>query len=72
MNYCNSLVICDPWSYMTMFGILDMGFIALRERIQIDKLLFKESREEQASLQENIQLTVHVYLKMVVQDLVFV
>jgi hypothetical protein len=57
---------------MTMFGILDMGFIALRKRIQIDKLLFKESREEQASLQENIQLTVHVYLKMVAQDLVFV
>jgi hypothetical protein len=57
---------------MTMLGILDMGFIALRKRIQIDKLLFKESREEQASLQENIQLTVHVYLKMVVQDLVFV
>ena len=66
------MVIYDPWSYMTMFGILDMGFIALRKRIQIDKLLFKESREEQASLQENIQLTVHVYLKMVVQDLVFV
>jgi hypothetical protein len=57
---------------MTMLGILDMGFIALRKRIQIDKLLFKESREEQASLQENIQLTVHVYLKMVAQDLVFV
>jgi hypothetical protein len=66
------MVKYDPWSYMTMFGILEAVFIALRERIQIDKLLFKESREEQASLQENIQLTVHVYLKMVVQDLVFV
>jgi hypothetical protein len=43
---------------MTMFGILEVVFIALRKGIQIDRLLFEESREEQASLQENIQLTV--------------
>ena len=42
--------------------IREMVFIALLEGIQIDKLLFDESREEQARLQENIQLAV--YLQM--------
>jgi len=46
MNSCNSMVIYDQWSYMTMLGILDMIFIALREGIQIDRLLFEESREK--------------------------
>jgi hypothetical protein len=31
---------------MTMFGTLDVVFIALREGIQIDRLLFEENREE--------------------------
>ena len=42
--------------------IREMVFIALLEGIQIAKLLFDESREEQARLQENIQLAV--YLQM--------
>ena len=42
--------------------IREMVFIALLEGIQIDKLLFDESREEQARLQENIQLAI--YLQM--------
>jgi hypothetical protein len=32
---------------MTMFGILEVVFIALREKTRIDRLLFEESREEQ-------------------------
>jgi hypothetical protein len=32
------------WSYMTMLGILDLVFIALREGIQFDRLLFEENR----------------------------
>jgi hypothetical protein len=43
----NNMVIYDHWSYMTMFGILEVVFIALREKTQIDRLLFEESREEQ-------------------------
>jgi hypothetical protein len=31
---------------MTMFGILEVVFIALHERTQIDRLWFEESREE--------------------------
>ena len=31
---------------MTMLGTLEWVFIALREGIQIDRLLFEESREE--------------------------
>jgi hypothetical protein len=31
---------------MTMPGILEVVFIVLREGIQIDRLLFEESREE--------------------------
>jgi hypothetical protein len=42
--------------------IREMVFIALLEGIQIAKLLFDESREEQARLQENIQLAE--YLQM--------
>jgi len=42
--------------------IREMVFIALLEGIQIDKLLFDESREKQARLQENIQLAI--YLQM--------
>jgi hypothetical protein len=30
---------------MTMLGILDVVFIALREGIKIDRLLFEESHE---------------------------
>ena len=40
--------------------IREMVFIALLEGIQIAKLLFDESREEQARLQENIQLAVYL------------
>ena len=43
----NNMVIYDLWSYVTMFGILEVVFIALREKTQIDRLLFEESREEQ-------------------------
>ena len=50
---------------MTMAGILDMGFLALRERIKIDRLLFEESREEQTILQENCPIAV--LLQRVVQ-----
>ena len=46
MNQCNSMVIFDQWSYMTMLGTLDLVFIAIREGIQIDRLLFEESRED--------------------------
>ena len=42
--------------------IREMVFIALLEGIQIDKLLFDESREEQARLQENIQLSVYLHM----------
>jgi hypothetical protein len=31
---------------MTMLGIPEVVFIALREKIQIDRRLFEESREE--------------------------
>jgi hypothetical protein len=31
---------------MTMLGALEVMFTALREEIQIDKLLFKENHEE--------------------------
>ncbi len=38
INECNNMVICDHWSYMTMFGILEVMFIALPEEIKIDRL----------------------------------
>lgn len=34
------------WSYMTTLGILEVGWIALRQAIQIDRLLFEESRRK--------------------------
>jgi hypothetical protein len=40
------MVIYDQWSYMTMPGIFEVVFIDLREGIQIDRLLFEESREK--------------------------
>ena len=64
------MTIYDQWSYVTMFGILEVVFTALGEGIQIDKLLCEESREEQASWQENGSLTV--YLQMVAEDQVFI
>jgi len=45
MNQCNNMVIYDQRPYMTMFGILEVVFAALREGIQIDRLLLEESRE---------------------------
>ena len=64
------MVIYDQWPYMTILGVPEMWVTALLEGIQIDRLLFEESREEQARLQENCPLTVS--LQMVVQDPVFV
>ena len=58
------MVIYDQWSNMAMIGIIKVGR-ALREGIRIDRLLFEESREEWAILQENCPLTV--YLQMVAQ-----
>jgi hypothetical protein len=46
MDECNNKVIYDQWSYMTMLGALEVMFTALREGIQIDRLLFEENREE--------------------------
>ena len=55
-----------------MLGILEVVFvfIALRDGIQIDRLLFEKSREQYAIWQENCPLAV--CLQMVVQDLVYV
>ena len=64
------MVIYDQWSYVTMFGTLEVVFTALGEGIQIDRLLFEESREEQASWQENGSLKM--YLQMVAEDQVFI
>jgi len=44
MNGCHNMVIYDQWPYMTMFGILEVVFIALREGIQIDRLLIDHYR----------------------------
>ncbi|MDH3884481.1 MAG: hypothetical protein OET63_09710 [Desulfobacterales bacterium] len=46
MNECNNMVTYDQWSYMTLLGSLEVMFTALREGIQIDRLLFEENREE--------------------------
>jgi len=46
------MVIYDQWPYMTIVDILEMWFTAFPEGIKIDGLLFEESREEQAILQE--------------------
>jgi hypothetical protein len=64
------MVIYDQWPYMTMFGFLETMFTALREGIQIDRLLFEEGRKESAILQEDCPLTV--FLQMAGQDPVFV
>jgi len=45
-----------------MFFTLEVVCTALREGIQIDRLLFAESREEQASWQENGSLTVCLHM----------
>jgi len=42
----HNMVIYGHWSYMTMLGILVVVFIALREGIEIDRLLFGEGREK--------------------------
>ena len=39
MNWCHNRVIYDHWSNMTMLGILEVVFIALREGIQIVRML---------------------------------
>jgi hypothetical protein len=46
MNECNIMVIYDQWPYMTIIDTLEVMFTALREVIQIDRLLFQEKREE--------------------------
>jgi hypothetical protein len=43
---------------MTMFGILEVVLMALHQKIQIDRLLFEQSGEQQAILQEKCPLTV--------------
>ena len=53
-----------------MFVTFEVVCTALREGIQIDRLLFAESPEEQAIWQVNCPLPV--YLQMVVEDRVFV
>jgi len=45
-----------------MFFTLEVVCTALREGIQIDRLLFAESPEEQASWQENGSLTVYHHM----------
>ena len=46
MNECHKRVIYDQWPNMTMLDALEVMFTALREVIQIDRLLFEEKREE--------------------------
>ena len=46
MNGRNNMVIYDQWPYMTMLGILEVMFTALREGIRKDRLLFEENRDE--------------------------
>ena len=46
------MVIYDLWSYMTMLGIIEVVFIAIAEGIQIESLLFVESREKQSILKD--------------------
>ena len=43
MNECNNGVIYDQWPYMTMIDALEVMFTALREVIQIDRLLFEKN-----------------------------
>ena len=46
MKECNNMVIYDQWSYMARLGPPEVMFAALREGIQIDRLLFEEKCEE--------------------------
>ena len=46
MNGCNNMVIYGQWSYMTMLGIFEVIFTALREGIRIARPLFKQNRQE--------------------------
>ena len=64
------MIIYDHWSYVTMFGTLEVLCTARREGRQIGRLLFAESPGEQAIWQVNCPLPV--YLQMVVEDRVFV
>lgn len=57
------MIIFDQWSYVTMFGTLEVLCTAGREGIQIDRRLFAESPGEQAIWQVNCPLPV--YLQMV-------
>ena len=50
MNECNNMVIYDQWSYMTMIGILEVVFIALREGIRIDRLLLCEKAAKNSTI----------------------
>jgi len=45
-------------------GIPEVVFLALRERIQIDRLWFEEGCEEQAILREKCPLTVYLQMKV--------
>jgi hypothetical protein len=69
MNSYNNMVTYNQWSYVTIPGILEVVFVALRERIPIGRLLFGGSPEESAILWEDCPLPV--FLQMVVQNLVF-
>ena len=65
------MVTYDQWSYMTLLVTLQVMFTTLDGGIQIDRLFVAmKSREEQASWQENVSLTV--YLQMVAKGPVFV
>ena len=70
MRWCNFLVTCDQWSYVTMFVTLELVGTALRGGVQIVRLLFAESSEEQAIWQVN--RPIPVYIQMVAEDRVFV
>jgi hypothetical protein len=69
MHWCNNMITYDQWSNVTMSGTLEVLCSAVRERIQIDGLLFVESPEEQAIWQANCPLPV--YLQTVIEGRVF-
>jgi hypothetical protein len=46
MNECNNMVIYGQWSYMTMLGVLEVMFTALREGMRIARPLFEGNNEE--------------------------
>ena len=70
MNASNNMVIYDQWSYMTMLGILEVMFTALREGMRIARPLFEGNNEESATLRKNCPFTV--YLQVVGHDSIFV